>query len=176
MGSFCTTLGVVENLLELGGGSAALVRRQISLATQIDGVRDCPPPEFVGRSRDERFECLAGAAALESSGRADRGQEIELHNRVFRVALGQVGGQPRGLSGVTRQTQRDRGFAFNILAGRESQRRLRPAALPGSCCPPAPHAMQLPPRSLPPSLSSSARWAESDARRVSSRALANCPP
>ena len=35
--------GVVENLLELGGGSAALVRRQISLATQIDGVEIAPP-------------------------------------------------------------------------------------------------------------------------------------
>jgi len=30
--------GVVENLLDLSGGSAALVRRQISLATQINGV------------------------------------------------------------------------------------------------------------------------------------------
>jgi len=30
--------GVVENLLDLSGGSAALVRRQLSLATQINGV------------------------------------------------------------------------------------------------------------------------------------------
>ena len=80
---------MVENLLELGGGSAALVRRQISLATQIDGVEIEPgPPEFIRRSRDERFECLVGAAALESSGRVDHGQVFELQDRVFGEALG----------------------------------------------------------------------------------------
>src|SRR5712692_10416889 len=116
--------GVVENLLELGGGSAALVRRQISLATQINGVEARREPEFIGRSRGERFECLSGAAALESSGRVDHGQEAKLHHRVFGEALGYVGGQPRGLRGVTRQTQRNRGPPFNTYAGRESERRL----------------------------------------------------
>ena len=49
--------GVVENLLKLGCGSAAFVRRQISLATQINGVEiELDRPEFIGRSRDERFE------------------------------------------------------------------------------------------------------------------------
>src|SRR5216683_826783 len=112
--------GVVENLLELGGGSAALVRRQISLATQINGVeRDIPKdrPEFIGRSRDECFEGLVGSAALESSGRVDHGQVIELYDRVLWEAPGQVGGQPRGLRGVTCQTQRNRGHRFDICAG-----------------------------------------------------------
>jgi hypothetical protein len=56
--------GVVENLLELGGGSAVLVRRQISLATQINGVERDPPdlPQFIGRGRGERFEGLVGAS------------------------------------------------------------------------------------------------------------------
>ena len=55
----------------------------------------------------------------------DCGQIIKLHNRVFREAFGQVGGQPRGLCGIARQTQCEGRYSFNISAGRESQRGLR---------------------------------------------------
>ena len=55
----------------------------------------------------------------------DRGQIVELHDRVFREALGQVGGQPRGLSGIARQPQRNGRYRFNISASRESERGLR---------------------------------------------------
>jgi len=109
---------MVENFLKLSCGCAALVRCQISFTTQIDGVQGLAClTEFVRSNRGQRFDCLAGAASLQSSNRADCGQIVKLDNGVFREALGQVGGQSRSLRGITRQAQRDGRYSFYISAG-----------------------------------------------------------
>src|ERR1700719_322490 len=114
--------GVVENSLKLGCGCAALMRCQICFTTQINGVESeaealTGRTEFVRSNRNKRFDCLRGAAPLQSNGCVDCGQIIKLQNGVFREALGQVGGQPRSLSRITRQTQRDGRYSFDISAG-----------------------------------------------------------
>src|ERR1700719_608797 len=168
---------MVENFLKLSCGCAPLVRCQVGLAAQVNGVqRLASTTEFVGSNRGKRFDCLAGAARLQGSSCVDGGQIIGLHNRVFRKAFGQVSGQRRSLSGITRQTQCDGRYSFNISAGRESQRGLRLLL----CLVPVAHERLAQRRFghlYPAPVSfSSARWADSDARRISSRALENSPP
>ena len=173
--------GMVENFLELGCGCAALVRCQISLAAQINGVESETPglsgrPEFIGRSRGERFECLGGAAALESNGGTDHRQVVELHDRVFGEAFGS-GRRPAAWLERRRPPDPARWPIQPQHLCRSSR-----ASAACACC----FAwLMLPTQRLAHcSFGLVARrrlfficaLAESDARRVSSRALANCPP
>src|ERR1017187_8353285 len=87
--------GMVENFLELGCGSAALVRCHIRFATQVNGVESetqvlSSSTEFIRGSRGERVDCLGGAAGLKSSRRVDHRQGPELYDRVFRETFGQI--------------------------------------------------------------------------------------
>ena len=109
---------MTNDFLKFRCSCAALVCSQISFAFQINGVQRYPTgrPEFIGRSRGERFECLGGAAALESNDSTDHRQVFKLHDRVFGEPLGQICGQPGGLRGVTRQAQRDGRSSLNISA------------------------------------------------------------
>jgi hypothetical protein len=59
--------GAVENFLELGCGCAGLMRRHLSFAPQVNGVKNesqalSRRTEFVRSSRGKRFDCLGGAA------------------------------------------------------------------------------------------------------------------
>src|ERR1039458_9155171 len=129
IGSFVTTPGVIKNFLELGCGCAALVRRHISFATQVNGIESeshglFRSPKLVRNSRGERRDCLGGVAALEGGGRMDHGQVVELHDSVFREALSQIARHPQGLSEIAGQSQRDGRYGFNVSARRERERRL----------------------------------------------------
>src|SRR5271168_4317766 len=89
---------VVDDLLELNGGSAPLSQLQISFTSNVRGPETLP--EFVWRSRHEGLDGLGSVATFESLSPMDHRQILRLHDRIFGEALGQVFGEPRSLGRV----------------------------------------------------------------------------
>src|SRR5262252_416455 len=119
---------MVEDLLELGGSLAALMRSQIGFATDKDWKHRGPfringsrPPKLIRYGDPKTRNGNGGVSSVEREPSADGRQIVELHDGVFRVALVQIVGQRFRSRVIPRVRKRERGEILQIAAGRELQ-------------------------------------------------------
>src|SRR5215472_14887253 len=119
---------MVEDLLELGGSLATLMRSQIGFAThkdwkhrgpiQINGSR---PPKLIRYGDPKTRNGGGGVSSVERKPSVGGRQIVELHDGVFRVTLVQIVGQHLRSRIIPRVRKRERGKILQIAAGRELQ-------------------------------------------------------
>src|SRR5579859_1340525 len=98
---------MVQNLLKFSGGRCALLRRQVRFASQVNRIeskrkRGIRLSEFIGCRYGKGVDGLFAVAAVKRDCRPDHRNKIELYDGVFAETLSQIGGQSRGLRGITR--------------------------------------------------------------------------
>src|SRR5215469_13428522 len=119
---------MVEDLLELGGSLATLMRSQIGFATDKDWKHRGPfringsrPPKLIRYGDPKTRNRGGGVSPVKRKPSADRWQIVELHDRVFRVALVQIVGQRFCSCIILGVGKRECGKILQIAAGRELQ-------------------------------------------------------
>jgi hypothetical protein len=115
---------MVEDLMELGGGFAALTRSQIGFATDKDWKHRVPI-QISGSRRPKLIRCggvktlngVRSVSFVERKLSADARQIIELHKCVFRKPLIQIVGQRFRLRVIPGVDKRERSKIQHVAGG-----------------------------------------------------------